>query len=77
MPPEISAPENAERDVIEGGFEIGRPPDILHCRNDPVIRAVQPREGMMVLFPAYLYHRTIPFKSDEKRICIAFDVVPA
>jgi hypothetical protein len=29
----------------------------------------------MLLFPAYMYHRTIPFESLDKRICIAFDVV--
>jgi len=31
----------------------------------------------MLLFPAYLYHRTIPFTSSQRRISIAFDVMPA
>jgi hypothetical protein len=31
---------------------------------------------MMVLFPAYLYHATVPFRSSERRISIAFDVLP-
>jgi hypothetical protein len=31
----------------------------------------------MVMFPAYLYHQTIPFKSTDRRICVAFDVLPA
>lgn len=30
----------------------------------------------IVLFPSSLFHRTIPFESDEERICIAFDVAP-
>jgi hypothetical protein len=30
----------------------------------------------MLLFPAFMYHGTVPFKSDQKRICIAFDVIP-
>ena len=32
--------------------------------------------GDLVLFPASLTHYTIPFQSDEKRIVLAFDVVP-
>jgi hypothetical protein len=31
----------------------------------------------MLLFPSYVYHRTIPFESGEDRISFAFDVVPA
>jgi hypothetical protein len=33
--------------------------------------------GDIVLFPSSLYHRTIPFNSDEERVCIAFDLKPA
>jgi hypothetical protein len=33
--------------------------------------------GDIVFFPSSLFHRTIPFESDEERICIAFDVKPA
>jgi hypothetical protein len=29
-----------------------------------------------VLFPAYLYHATVPFNSGQRRISIAFDVLP-
>ncbi|MEP5765311.1 MAG: tetratricopeptide repeat protein [Halieaceae bacterium] len=32
--------------------------------------------GDIVLFPANLFHRTIPFSADEERICIAFDLKP-
>lgn len=32
--------------------------------------------GDIILFPASLFHRTIPFSSDEERICIAFDFKP-
>jgi hypothetical protein len=28
---------------------------------------------MLVLFPSYFYHRTIPFDSDHERVTIAFD----
>ena len=32
--------------------------------------------GTFCLFPASLFHYTIPFKSDEERIVLAFDIVP-
>jgi tetratricopeptide (TPR) repeat protein len=32
--------------------------------------------GNLVLFPASLMHYTIPFKSEEERIVLAFDVIP-
>ena len=34
------------------------------------------KTGNIVLFPSSLFHRTIPFESDEERVCIAFDVAP-
>ncbi len=59
-----------------GWFELGRPPDALPCHSEPVVRAIRPEEGLMLLFPGYFYHRTVPFESNERRISIAFDVVP-
>lgn len=32
--------------------------------------------GDIVLFPASLFHRTVPFAADEERICVAFDLKP-
>ena len=37
-------------------------------------KIVEAREGGLVMFPSSLYHETIPFKSDESRISIAFDI---
>lgn len=59
-----------------GWFELGRPPGEIQFRAEPSTRPIQPEEGLMILFPAYFYHGTIPFDSDEIRISIAFDVVP-
>ena len=42
----------------------------------PVVRSCPPHEGLVVLFPSYFYHRTEPFVSQEKRISIAFDILP-
>lgn len=43
---------------------------------DPVRRVVQPRAGTLVLFPSYMWHGTVPFRSAQARTTIAFDVVP-
>jgi tetratricopeptide (TPR) repeat protein len=39
--------------------------------------SVRPRVGMLVLFPSYLWHGTVPFSSDQARLSVAFDAVPA
>jgi tetratricopeptide (TPR) repeat protein len=42
----------------------------------PARRTVQPVPGRLVLFPSYMWHGTIPFRSPTPRTTIAFDVVP-
>jgi tetratricopeptide (TPR) repeat protein len=37
---------------------------------------VQPREGLLVLFPSYLWHGTTPFQSASPRLTVAFDALP-
>ena len=76
IPPEIASDDNGRDGVILGGFEAGRPPEELGLRSEFPTRTIKPCEGMMVLFPAYLYHATVPFRSRERRISIAFDVLP-
>jgi uncharacterized protein (TIGR02466 family) len=71
-----AAPEHAVQDQA-GWIEFGRPPKTYVLRREPCVRAVQPRAGMMVLFPSYVFHRTIPFQSGGQRISIAFDVYEA
>lgn len=40
---------------------------------------VRPEPGLLVLFPAWFWHGTVPFSGapDDSRLTIAFDVVPA
>jgi len=59
-----------------GWIEFGRAPDHYHATAAPELTLEQPREGLLVLFPSYLYHRTIPFDAPGRRISIAFDVLP-
>lgn len=61
----------------EGWLEFGRPTAALGFKTAPELRHARPNYGRMWLFPSYFYHGTVPFRSEERRICIAFDVEPA
>ena len=36
---------------------------------------VKPEPGLLVLFPSYMWHGTVPFSAGEKRLSCAFDIV--
>ncbi len=59
---------------IEGALKFGEPgpPTLPPLREDHV---VEPEPGMLVLFPSYMWHGTVPFSSSEKRLTCAFDIV--
>ena len=38
---------------------------------------VHPEAGMLVLFPSYFWHGTVPFSGEHTRLTVAFDAVPA
>jgi hypothetical protein len=38
---------------------------------------VKPEPGLLVLFPSYLWHGTVPFSEGGRRLTAAFDVLPA
>ncbi|NEX95316.1 2OG-Fe(II) oxygenase family protein, partial [Caulobacter sp. 17J65-9] len=60
----------------EGWIRFGRP----RMRTTPELDAgcyVRPEPGTLVLFPSYMWHGTVPFTTDESRMTVAFDVVPA
>ena len=73
----LQMPKN-KKSPEEGGFEYG-----IHGDNYPQKHSnfptglVIPNVGEIVLFPSSLFHRTIPFSSDEERICVAFDLKPS
>jgi len=70
----LKIPE-ANEDSSEGNFVAGIMGDNYptNKKEYPEL-AVKVEEGDIVLFPSCLFHRTIPFNSDEERICIAFDI---
>jgi tetratricopeptide (TPR) repeat protein len=58
----------------EGWIKFGEPS--FNTGMQAVRRAVQPVPGRLVLFPSYMWHGTIPFRSAIARTTIAFDAVP-
>ncbi len=59
----------------KGWIEFGRAPGDFHGRAEPILRLIRPEEGLMILFPSYLYHRTVPLEGAAERVSIAFDVL--
>lgn len=60
-----------------GWIEFGHPPDDIHAQHTPVTKLFQPEEGKMLLFPSHFYHRTLPLSGDQRRISVAFDIMPS
>jgi tetratricopeptide (TPR) repeat protein len=59
-----------------GALTFGEP-GILTAPPLAAQHVVQPEVGMLVLFPSYFWHGTVPFRSSQTRLTVAFDVVPA
>ncbi len=66
---------SASPDKAAGWIEFGRPKDLYCAKLPPAVRLIQPREGLMVLFPSYFFHRTIPTGCPDTRVSISFDII--
>jgi len=73
----VETPDSAlDTDEKQGWIRFGQPP----FATQPALPAehfVRPKPGRLVLFPSYMWHGTVPFTTDERRLTIAFDAVPA
>lgn len=69
LPPEVAAGTG------QGALAFGVPDAALGLDLSPR-RVVQPQEGLLVLFPSYLWHGTTPFESSAPRLTVAFDALP-
>ncbi|MFT3724558.1 MAG: putative 2OG-Fe(II) oxygenase [Hyphomonadaceae bacterium] len=59
----------------EGWIRFGQP----GLKTQPPMEAehfVEPKPGMLVLFPSYMWHGTVPFTGEKPRLTFAFDLVP-
>ncbi|NUO78385.1 MAG: tetratricopeptide repeat protein [Lysobacter sp.] len=70
LPPAI-ADDDAEH---AGWIEFGRPYAGLPAWPEHALRQVRPRVGELLLFPSYLFHRTLPYRGGGERISISFDL---
>ena len=60
-----------------GWIELGRAPEEDFPGLAPMpVDAVRPEEGLLLVFPAWFYHRTISYPADVRRISVGFDLVP-
>lgn len=59
-----------------GWIEFGRAGYGLPEPDGIATRMVEPKAGRLVLFPSYLFHRTVPFTGTDRRISVAFDLIP-
>ncbi len=67
----------ASADDDPGGcLELGRPLEPFCGSTDFPTTILRPRPGRLNLFPSFVWHRTLPYDTDEERICIAFDIRP-
>jgi tetratricopeptide (TPR) repeat protein len=62
--------------TAEGILSFGAPGVITMPSLDAEL-SVRPELGQLVLFPSYFWHGTLPFHSEQPRLTVAFDVVPA
>jgi hypothetical protein len=60
----------------DGWIEFGRGPEDLFWDSAPRTRRIQPEEGLLIAFPSYAWHRTLPIDDPCERLCISFNVVP-
>jgi uncharacterized protein (TIGR02466 family) len=68
LPPALGADDPA------GWIEYGRPHRGLPLPPETALRRYRPEPGLLLLFPSYLYHRTLPFEGAGERISISFDL---
>ena len=70
LPIEQGPPEGSiEFDLLGSTYPVLGDTPTPTMRHDPMV-------GDLVLFPSTLFHRTIPFSSEESRLSVAFDLVP-
>jgi tetratricopeptide (TPR) repeat protein len=70
LPDSMRAPETSE-----GILSFGKP-GILTTPSLDAEFSVRPEVGLLVLFPSYFWHGTLPIHSEQPRLTVAFDAVP-
>lgn len=72
----IALPDEVARGNGDAGYiQFGSPLEELGL-DLPPRKTVKPSVGTLVLFPSYMWHGTLPFRSQQPRITVAFDLLP-
>jgi tetratricopeptide (TPR) repeat protein len=61
--------------TADGMLSFGAPGMVTTPSLDAEV-CVRPEVGLLVLFPSYFWHGTLPFHSEQPRLTVAFDAVP-
>ena len=72
----VALPDEIEDEAQQQGWIKFGEPSFDAGLGSAVRRTVKPALGRLVLFPSYMWHGTIPFRSLQHRTTIAFDLVP-
>jgi len=61
-----------------GWIKFGTPRIDIKLTREPINRTIKPEPGLMVTFPSYLWHDTVPLPAEnrEQRLVLAFDWQP-
>lgn len=72
----VELPDGMDGEGREGWIRFGES-GISVNPHQPAQHWVRPELGMLVLFPSYMWHGTIPFGGEKPRLTMAMDIVPA
>ncbi|MDB5469118.1 MAG: putative O-linked N-acetylglucosamine transferase, family [Caulobacter sp.] len=72
----VALPPDVEAGGRAGWLRLGKP-GLVTAPPLEAERWIQPRPGMLALFPSSMWHGTEPFEDGAERLTIAFDVDPA
>jgi len=72
----IALPAAVDAEGVEGWIKFGEPGTPTTPALGPQ-KFVRPEPGMLVLFPSYMWHGTVPFTGEDRRLTVAFDIAPS
>jgi len=77
----VDVPDEVENEESKAGWiQFGQPPFDVKDQYGNLLgpeRFIKPEPGLVVLFPSYLWHGTVPITGKSTRMTLPFDAVPA
>ncbi len=72
-----SVPDVVSDSADQAGNLVFGEPDPLFLLDQPgPMLSLTPAQGMLAVFPSWLWHHTVPFSSEQPRLSLAFDLYP-